>query len=328
MLPRGVRIAAMGHYVPEKVLTNADLEKMVDTSNEWIVSRTGIEERRIAAKDEATSDFVVKAARQALSRAEVSPEEIDLIIIATITPDTHLPATASVVQAELKASNAVAFDLVAACSGFLYALTVGSQFIQSGVYKNVLIAGAEVLSDFVNWKDRNTCILFGDGGGVALLQAAAPGEGLLASYMGSDGALRDYLKVPAGGSRLPPSLETLEKGQHFATMAGMEIFKLAVRKMGESLQRVLDQAQLTLEDVDFVVPHQANLRIIEAVRKRANLKKEQVIVNINRYGNMSAASIPVALSEAVNDGRIKRGDIVALVAFGAGLTWGANLFRW
>ncbi len=328
MLTGGVRIAAMGHYAPEKVLTNIELEKMVDTSNEWIISRTGIEERRIAAKGEATSDFVVKAARQALAKVELSPEEIDLIIVATITPDTHLPAAACAVQAELNASNAVAFDLAAACSGFVYALTVGGQFIQSGLYKNVLIAGAEVLSVFVNWKDRNTCVLFGDGAGVAILQPAPAGEGLLASYMGSDGVLRDYLKVPAGGSRLPPSLETLEKGQHFATMAGIEIFKLAVRKMGESLQQVLEKSQLTLEDVDFLVPHQANLRIIEAVRKRANLKEEQVIVNINRYGNTSAASIPIALSEAVNDGRIKRGDIVALVAFGAGLTWGANLLRW
>ncbi len=326
--PRAAGIAGMGASIPERVLTNADLEKMVETSDEWIVSRTGIRERRIAAPGEAASDLAAKAGREALEAAGVDPGEVDLVIVATSTPDMLFPATACLVQDALEAKRAAAFDLEAACSGFVYGLAAGSQFIAGGMYRNVLVIGAEVLSRIVNWQDRTTCVLLGDGAGAALLRPVPEGYGVLGVHLGSDGAGRDLLKVPAGGSRLPASPETLAAGQHYMYMNGREVFKFAVVTMGEAAEQALARCGLTFDQVDWYVPHQANFRIIDASARRFGLPLEKVIVNVDRFGNTSAASIPLALYEAVRDGRIKRGDVVLAVAFGAGLTWGAVTMRW
>ncbi len=323
----GVGILGVGSALPANIVTNSDLEKTMDTSDEWIRTRTGICERRIAEAGVNTSDLAVEAAQLAMADAGVEVEEIDLIIVATVTPDVNMPSTACYVQAKLGAVNATAFDINAACTGFIYAMSVGSQFIKTGAYRHVLIIGAEVLSRVVDWSDRSTAILFGDGAGAALLGRAAEGEGILNCKLGSDGNLAHLLYIPAGGVKIPACKETVEERQHFIKMSGNEIFKFAVRAMGEVAAEALKEIGLDKEDMDFLIPHQANHRIIEAARKRFGLPEDRVIVNINRYGNMSAASIPVALDEAIRSGRVKRGDLLVLVGFGAGLTWGAAVVR-
>ncbi len=317
----------MGEYLPKKVLTNADLEKMVDTSDEWITTRTGIKERRLAAKTEAASDLAIKAARNALEDAKLKPADIDLIIVATITPDMAFPSVACFLQNALGASNAVCFDISAACSGFVYALTIAQQFIARGTYKNALVIGTEVLSSITDWKDRNTCVLFGDGAGAAVLAEVKSG-GILSTYLGSDGSKADLLMVPGGGSRNPASHETLDKRLHYIKMQGNELFKFAVVLMTEAAQTALKMANLECKDIDLVIPHQANIRIILAMAKKLGLPEEKIYLNIEKYGNMSSASTVTALCEAVKEGRVKKGDIVLLDAFGAGLVWGACVIKW
>lgn len=322
-----VGILGVGEYLPAKVLTNRDLEKMVDTSDEWITTRTGIKERHLASKDEAASDLAINAARQALKNAGLKAQEIELIIVATITPDMQFPATACFVQAALGARQAVCFDLSAACAGFVYAISVAQQFIARGAYKNALLIGTEVLSSITDWKDRNTCVLFGDGAGAAVLGEVKSG-GILSTYMGSDGTLAELLMLPAGGSRNPASPQTIEKRMHYLKMEGNEVFKNAVRIMQDAAQLAIDKARLKCKDVDLVIPHQANIRIILALAKRLGIAEEKVYLNIEKYGNMSSASTATALAEAVKEGRIEKGDIVLLVAFGAGLVWGACVIKW
>ncbi|HHX96602.1 MAG TPA: ketoacyl-ACP synthase III [Clostridia bacterium] len=325
---RAVGIVGLGTWLPETRITNQDLMKMVDTSDEWILTRTGIAERRKALPTEAASDLGAKAAERALVAAKIKPEAVDLIIVATTTPDMFFPATACLIQKEIGAVNAAAFDLSAACSGFLYALSVGNQFIATGTYDTVLVVAAETLTKLVNWSDRGTCILFGDGAGAAVLQAVEAGSGFLAFDLGAEGSGAELLKVPAGGSRRPASLETIENNEHYIVMQGNEVFKFAVRIMGETACKVLAKAGLSHRDLDYLVPHQANTRIISAACKRLGLSEKKVYVNLSRYGNMSAASIPVALDEAVKGGCIQKGDLVLLVGFGAGLTWGSTVMKW
>ncbi|MBM7623249.1 beta-ketoacyl-ACP synthase III [Sporohalobacter salinus] len=324
---RKAGITGVGSYVPKNILTNHDLEEMVETSDEWIKSRTGIEERRIADDDETTSDLAYKAARKALSNAELAAEDLDLILVATMTPDMPFPATACLLQDRLAAKQAAAFDLQAACSGFAYGLSVASQFIASRAYNNVLVVGAETISKILNWEDRNTCILFGDGAGAAVVQSLDSG-GILANVLGADGSDSEVLKMPAGGSQKPASLTTVENNLHYMEMDGNSVFKFAVRIVDKVALEVLKKADLTPEDVDFFIPHQANIRIIEAAVKRLNLNEEEVFINLDKYGNTSAASIPIALDEALQAGRISMGDKVLTVGFGAGLTWGANIIEW
>lgn len=323
-----VGIIGIGSYVPERVLTNADLEKMVDTSDEWITTRTGIKERRIAAPEESTSDLAVQAAKRALAQAGIKAADLDLIIVGTNTPDMAFPATACIVQDKLQAVNAGAFDLAAGCSGFVYAMTTGAQFIASGLMKRVLVIGAECLSRITDWEDRNTCVLFGDAAGAAVLAEVPEGEGILAVKLAAEGVGADLLQQPAGGSRQPATLETVEKRLHYLKMNGREVFKFAVRVMEEGAATVMREAGLKESDVDLFVPHQANLRIIEHAAKKLGIPMEKVAVNINNYGNTSTATIPLALDEAVKAGRVKRGDHVVMVAFGAGLTWAAMALKW
>ncbi len=325
---RPVGIVGLGSYLPEKRITNADLVKMVDTSDEWIVSRTGIRERRKAADHEAASDLGTQAAKKALSDAGITPEEVDLIIVATITPDSCMPSTACIIQNNIGAKNAAAFDLSAACTGFIYALSIANQFVASGGYETVLVVAPETLTKIVNWQDRNTCVIFGDGAGAAVIRPVAEGEGFLAFDLGAEGAGGDLLKVPAGGSRKPATHETVEKNEHTMVMSGNEVYKFAVKIMGDSSLRALEKAGLGKEDIDFLVPHQANTRIIDAAVRRLGLSPDKVYMNLQRYGNMSGASIPVALDEAVKEGIIKKGDLVVIVGFGGGLTWGATVMRW
>lgn len=323
-----VGISGTGSYVPKKILTNNDLSQMVNTSSEWILSRTGIEERRIASNDTATSDLCTIAAKRALDDANLKPEEIDLIIVATVTPDYFLPSTACLVQKNIGANNAAAFDLNAGCTGFVYGLTTGSNFIKAGVYKRVLVIGGETLSKIVNWKDRNTCILFGDGAGACILEKCEEGYGIVSYELGADGSNGDSLIQPGGGSREPASIKSIENNLHYIHMDGKEVFKFAVRVMGKSAMTVLEKANMSIDDLDYLIPHQANIRIIESSRKKLNLAEEKVYVNLNKYGNMSSASIPVALDEAIKNHKIKKDDSVLLVAFGAGLTWGSVVIKW
>ncbi len=322
------KIIGTGAYVPLKILTNQDLEKQIETTDRWIVERTGIRERHIAAPEEATSDLAVRAAAAALAMAGVSADAIDLIIVATCTPDMPFPSTACIVQDRLKATRAAAFDLSAACSGFLYALTVAEQSIRSGAYRTVLVIGAEVMSRIVNWEDRNTCILFGDGAGAVVVEASRGRSGVLASRLRSDGALCDLIRVPGGGSALPISEQVLADRLNTIQMKGNETFKVAVRAMAEIAKESLDACGLKISDVACVIPHQANLRILRAVAERLEVPMEKLVVNLDRFGNTSAASVPIALDEAVRAGRIGRGDLVLLLAFGGGLTWGACVVRW
>jgi 3-oxoacyl-[acyl-carrier-protein] synthase-3 len=329
---REVRIAGTGSYVPEKIVTNADLEKLVDTSDEWIASRTGIRARRIAAEGEHTSHMATKAAREALAQAELEPENINLIIVATITPDTLTPATACYVQQQLGASRAVAFDLSAACSGFLYALEVASHGIAAGAIQNALIIGAEKLSAFVNWKDRNTCVLFGDGAGAAVLLPSSNDEGrrgrVLATHLGTDGNQTELLNIPGGGAACPITIDNVGDGLAALAMQGREVFKHAVNAMRRAAERAVEKAGISLSDIKLVIPHQANLRIIDAIADRLDIKREQVFVNLDKYGNTSAAAVAIALDEAHREGKIQRGDKILMVAFGAGLTWASAVIEW
>ena len=325
---RRVGIAGTGAYLPERVLSNAELASMVDTSDEWIRTRTGIRERRIAADDEVTSDMGARAAEAALASAGVDACDVSVIIVATVTPDMLFPSTACLVQEKIKASNAFCFDIEAACSGFVYALDVARRYVASGGGDVALVIGAEKLSGVTDWQDRSTCVLFGDGAGAVVLRASEAGRGIMASVAGSDGSLADLLSIPGGGSRIPPSVESLASGQHFMKMAGNEVFKHAVRCMSDAAGKVLSQCNMTIEDVDWIVPPQANVRIIQAIGTRLGADMDKVIVNLDVVGNLSGASVPVALDYAVRSGKVKRGDIILFVAFGGGVTWGATLMEW
>jgi 3-oxoacyl-[acyl-carrier-protein] synthase-3 len=321
-------ITGWGMAVPERVLTNADLERMVDTSDEWITTRTGIRERRVAAPGESTSTLATAAARRAIATAGIPPAAIDLIVLATCTPDRPFPATACTIQANLGIPQAAAFDVAAACSGFIYGLSVATAMMRAGMARNVLFVAADIFTHYINWHDRNTCVLFGDGAGAVVLQPSDAPLGLLSCVLGASGADEDLMAVEVGGTRMPATPELLEQGRQYVWMQGREIFRLAVRGMGESSQQALAQAGMTVDEIALVVPHQANLRIIDATAKRLHVPPEKVFVNLDRYGNTSAASIPLALVEAVEQGRIRDGDNLLLTAFGGGLTWASAVVRW
>jgi 3-oxoacyl-[acyl-carrier-protein] synthase-3 len=325
---RTCSITGVGSYVPAKILTNADLEKMVETSDEWIITRTGIKQRRLAAKDEFTSDLAAHAAQRAMKKAGVTADQIDLIVVATITPDMPFPATACIVQQKIGARRAAAFDLEAACSGFIYGLEVGQQFIMSRTYDTVLVIGAEKLSSIVDWTDRNTCVLFGDGAGAAVLQSRPNSHGLLTAVMGADGSKGGLLHMPGGGSRCPASADSVAAKLHYLRMDGRETFKNAVQAMYHAAQEALRRCELDISKIKCVIPHQANRRIIDAVGKRLGATPEQLFINLDRYGNTSAASVAIALDEAVSSGKIQRGDLILMMVFGAGLTWGAAVIEW
>jgi len=321
------RIAGTGSYVPERVLTNRDLERMVATSDAWIVDRTGIRERRIAAPGEACSDLGVRAAELALQAAGVDAAELDLILVATCTGDAPLPSTACIIQHRLGAVRAAACDLGAACCGFVYALAVGDAYVKTG-FRHVLVVGAEVMSMIIDWTDRNTCVLFGDGAGAVVLTAEEGERGILSSHLHSDGSLWELICVPGGGSRIPPSEKMLADGLQYMKMKGNETFKVAVKTLEDSAREALSANNLSVEDLDLYVPHQANARIIKAVAARLGLPMEKVVLNMDRYGNTSAASIPLALDEVVRAGRVGEGSLVMMAAFGSGLTWASSLVRW
>jgi len=323
-----VGIAGVGMYVPEKRLTNADLEKMVETSDEWITTRSGIKERRIVAPDEATSDIASNAGKKALAMAGVEPEDVDALICATFTPDTQCPSTACHIQAKLGAKNALAFDISAACTGFVYSMAVAKGLIMNGVCRNALIFGAEAMSRFTDYEDRTTCVLFGDGGGAAFLQANAPRGRILSEYLGADGTMAKHIIIPAGGSRKPPTHETIDNGSHYIKMAGNEVFKFAVRILVHSLKEGLKRSGRSVEELNLIVPHQANYRILNSAAKKMGIPQEKMFNNIAQYGNTSAGTIPIALSEVVDQGKVKEGDLIALVAFGGGMTWGSIIIEW
>lgn len=321
-------ILGVGKYLPGNVLTNADLERMVDTTDEWITTRTGIRQRRIAADNEATSDMGVKAAKMALKDAGLQAEDIDLIIVATITPDMFFPSTACVIQHKLGARTVPAFDIAVACSGYVYGLTIADQFIRSGMYKKALVIAAEKLSAVTDWEDRSTCVLFGDGAGAAVLGEVEEG-GILGTSLGADGSKGELLQLPAGGSRMPASIKTVENKLHTIKMEGNVLFKYAVKIMADAAMQVTSTLGLTGDDIDLIIPHQANIRILNAFAKKMGIDPEKkVYLNIEKYGNMSAASSAVALTEAVEEGRIKKGDTILMDAFGGGLTWGALVIKW
>jgi 3-oxoacyl-[acyl-carrier-protein] synthase-3 len=322
------RITGTGSYAPKKVITNYDLEKLVDTSNEWIIERTGIIERRIAEKGQTTSDLAYEASRKALKAAGLGADELDLILVATMTPDMILPSMGCVLQEKLGAKKAAAFDIYAACSGFIYGMSIASAFIKADVYKNILLVGAEVLSRFTDWEDRTTCILFGDGAGAAVIQRHAGKRGILSTHLHSDGSLGDLIQVPAGGALHPASHDTIRKRMHFVKMKGNETFKAAVRALEGVVQEALEHNKVKPEEIDYLVPHQANLRIIQAMAQRLNMPMDKVVLNLPKYGNTSAASIPMALDEAVRHGRIKENHLLLFEAFGGGLTWASALVRW
>ncbi len=321
-------LSGTGRSVPDRILTNADLEKIVDTSDEWITTRTGIKERRIAAADEALSKFASQAGRRALEAAGVAAEDVGLLVLATVTPDMPIPATACKIQHDLGCVNACAFDLAAGCSGFIYAQSVAKQFLLSGRCEHTLVIGAELLSKYIDWTDRTTCVIFADGAGAVLLSRGRLPRGVLTSAMHSDGSMVDFISIPGGGTLHPPSQEMIDERLHFIRMKGNETFKMAVRCIEEVCREVLDQAELTPDDVDWFIPHQANARIITAVGKRLGMNDDRCYINIDRYGNTSSASIPIALDEVVRDGKIEPGHIVLMAAFGAGLTWAASVARW
>lgn len=327
-MTRYAHVTGWGMYAPERVMTNADIAKIVDTTDEWIVSRTGIRERRVAGKDESTSSLATQAAFRALDQTDLHPHDIELIIVASATPDHLFPATACLVQDQLGAVNAGAFDLSAACSGFIFGVQMAAQAIRSGALENALVIGAETLSRFIDWDDRGTCILFGDGAGAFVLQASETPGGVLSGVMRSDGSGGNLLSIPAGGSRMPATLETVHKKQHVIQMNGREVFRFATRVMADATREAAEKSGLAVEDLDLVVPHQANRRIIEAAARGLGLPMERFMVNLDRYGNTSSASIPMAVCEAVECGRIKPGDNIMLVGFGAGLTWGALALQW
>lgn len=321
-------ILGTGFYVPEKIMTNADLEKIVETSDEWIVERTGIKERRIAEDNQPMSDLALRAAKTALADAGVAAEDLDLIIVATLTSDRIIPSTACMIQNLLGAKHAAAFDLSAACSGFAYAASVAAQFIETGAYKKALVIGAETLSKYINWEDRNTCVLFGDGAGAAVLGQVEEGYGILSFDLGSDGSGGDAIQIPSSGSLMPVSKESIDQKLNLIHMNGRDVFKFAVKAMGKTVKNSLAKIDMPQEKIDWLVPHQANIRIIESAAKRLSMPMDKVIVNIHKYGNMSAACIPIALAEAAAAKRFKKGDIIALSGFGAGLTWASCIIRW
>lgn len=322
------RVIGTGSYLPEKVLTNFDLEKMVDTNNEWIVARTGIEQRRIAADNECTSDLATKAAERALEMAGVSAEEIDLIVMGTITGDYPWPATACVVQNNLGAKNAYAYDVSAACSGFVYALSSAVDFLEAGRGKKALVIGAEILSRIIDWKDRNTCVLFGDGAGAVVLDLQEGESGILSSHMHSDGSYLELLYQPGFGAKYPVSSEAVNDKNHFLKMQGNEVFKVAVRSLAEVSLEAIEANNITVDDIGIFIPHQANRRILEATAKRVGLSEEQSFINVHKYGNTSGATIPIAMDEVNRQGLLKEGDLMLLAAFGGGFTWGSVLLRW
>lgn len=326
--PRSARFAGLGYYLPERVLTNCDFEKMVDTSDEWIITRTGIRERHISKAEEASSDLAIAAARMAMADARVDALDLDLIVVGTATPDYPFPSTATVVQRNIGAKNAAAFDVAAACSGFLYSTTIAQSMIIAGKARRALVVGVETLSRITDYTDRTTCVLFGDGAGAVVMEPCEPGEGILGTYLKSDGSYTDLLYQPVGGSRTPLTEERIRNREQYVKMKGDGLFKYAVKAMVDAGETVLREANLKASDIDFVIPHQANLRIIEGVRSRLGLPPEKVIVNIDRVGNTSSASIPIAFCEAKDKGIIKRGDRILMVAFGGGLTWGAALLKY
>ena len=322
---RTVSLVGVGSYAPEKILTNAELEKMVNTTDAWITERTGIKERRIAERTQDTSDLGVIAAQRAIADAKISPEHIDLIIVATATPDMPFPSTACWIQKKIGATRAAAFDITAACSGFLYALSIGQQFVQTGTYETVLVIGAEKLSSITNWQDRNTCVLFGDASGAAILQHRAGYPNLLMTHLWSDGRQTEILKLSAGGTHHPASQETIAQGMHYMEMSGREVFKIAIIKMTEAILTTLKSCNLSIEDITCIIPHQANIRIIQTIAEKLNLPLERFYINIHQYGNTSSASIPLALDHVMHSDRLKKGDKVLLVAFGSGLTWACTI---
>jgi len=328
MVNQRAGILGTGHSYPEGILTNADLAKIVDTSDDWITTRTGIKQRRKAAPGEYTSLFAVRAARQAIERARLDPSDIDLLLCATVTPDQILPSTGCIIQAELGANNAAAMDIVAACSGFLYGVSLANSMITTGQVRHAVVVGAEILTQYVDYNDRQTCVLFGDGAGAAVLGSTEGGRGILASKIKSDGRYEEQLFSPGGGTRRRPSAETLAAGDHFFKMRGNELFKVAVRSMAEISREVLEMAGKKSDEIDLFIPHQANQRITEAVADRLNVDLSKVYSNIAVHGNTSSASIPIALDECVEAGRIKEGDLVLMASFGGGVTWGAVLMRW
>jgi 3-oxoacyl-[acyl-carrier-protein] synthase-3 len=322
------RIVGTGHSYPEGILTNADLEKMVETSDDWITTRTGIKQRRKAAPGEYTSMFAARAGKQAIERAGLQPSDIDLLLCATVTPDQILPSTGCIIQAELGANKAAAMDIVAACSGFLYGLTLADTMIRTGQSKHALVIGAEILTQYVDYTDRQTCVLFGDGAGAAVLAASNGDRGILSARIRSDGRYEEQLFSPGGGTRKPASAETLADGDHFFKMKGNELFKVAVRSMADVSKEVLEEAGVKPEDVKLFIPHQANQRITDAVANKLNMESERVYSNIAMHGNTSSASIPIGLDECVEAGRISEGDLVLMASFGGGVTWGGVLMRW
>jgi len=323
----GIEIIGIGSYLPEQVLTNADLEKIVDTTDEWITQRTGIKERHIADKNQATSDLAIKAAKRAIKKAKISPEEIDAIIVGTVTPDMFFPSTACFVQAGVGASNAAAFDISAACSGFIYGIGIARDFIRSGTYKTVMVIGAETLSKITDRQDRNICVLLGDGAGAVILRKTNSNSEIMSVHLGADGSYHDLLFIPGGGSRNPATHKTVDDRLHYMKMEGNKVFKLAVKSMVDSATKAIQLAGIKCEDIKLFIPHQANIRIIEAVAKQMNVPMEKVFLNIQKYGNTSAATTPIALEEAIYENKVKKGDIVLLVAFGGGLTWAATVIK-
>ncbi|WP_240417506.1 beta-ketoacyl-ACP synthase III [Paenibacillus periandrae] len=325
---RPVGIIGSGKYVPDRVLTNQELEHMVETNDEWIVSRTGIRERRIVSPEQASSDLAYEASLRALEMAGISAEQLDLIVVATITPDMAFPSTACILQNKLSAKKAAAYDLSAACSGFIYGLANASNFIATGMYQYALVVGAECLSKITDYTDRNTCILFGDGAGAVVIGVVPEGRGFKSFELGADGSGGELLKVAGGGSRCPSSAQSIEAKQHFIYMAGSEVFKFAVRIMGNAAEEALRKADMQKSDIDLLVPHQANIRIVQSALNRLELSEDKCMINLHKYGNVSAASIPIALAEAVEQGRLNEGDCLVMVGFGGGLTWGASVVIW
>jgi 3-oxoacyl-[acyl-carrier-protein] synthase-3 len=322
------RIIATGSYVPERVLTNFELEKMVDTSDDWIRSRTGIGERRISAESEATSDLGAAAAKEAIKKAGLKPEQIDLILVATITPDMFFPSTACFIQDKIGAKNSAGFDIMAACSGFLYGLSIADSYIRTGAFKNILLLGAETLTKVTDWKDRNTCVLFGDAAGAVLLRGEQGESGILSTHLYSDGSFWGLLNLPGGGSRNPTTENTVRQGLHFIKMNGNETFKVAVRSLEQACRDALSKNGLDASQIDLFIPHQANYRIIQAVASRLAFPLEKVYLNLEAYGNTSAASMPLALDQAVASGRVKANDLILLSSFGGGMTWASAVIRW
>jgi len=325
---KSVGILGFGKYVPEKIMTNADWEKLVDTSDEWITTRTGIKERRYAAEDQGTSDLGVEASKIALKDAKIKAEDIDLIILATCTPDYRAQNCSSLIQNKLGAKNAAAFDLEAACSGFIYSLTVGKAMIQSGMYKNILVIAAESISRIIDMQDRNTAILFGDGAAAAVLGEVEEGYGIISSYLGTEGVTDGTLRVKAGGTRYPITQERFDNREHFVEMNGTDVFKFAVKALPYATKKAAEQGNIDLKNIDMVFPHQANLRIIKSAVKKLGISYEKVYINLEKYGNTSAASIGIAMSEAIDEGKLKKGDLIALTGFGAGLTYGSLIMKW